>query len=164
MVLGAAQYNGTPSPVFAARLDHAVRLYQAGLAPFLVVTGGGAEGDLTTEAAAGRAYAIARGVAEDAILVEDRGRTTLQSLEAVGTMLRDRGATTVLVVSDRTHTLRVLRIATDQGLDVFASPAPDSPTDADLASRAAATVHELGALLLYFLGAGTLTFPDTAAS
>ena len=161
VVLGAAQYDGSPSPVFEARLDHAVGLYEAGLAPVLVVTGGRAEGDRTTEAAVGRAYALARGVPDSAILVEDRSRTTVQSLEAVGAMLRQRGLRNVVFVSDRTHMLRVLRIARDEGLTTHGSPTPDSPTDADLASRSSALLHELGALALYFVGAGTLTFPDT---
>ena len=89
--MGAAQYDGRPSPIFAARLDHAVELYRAGVAPRLVVTGGKADGDRTTEAATARAYAIARGVPADAILVEDRSRTTLESIRAVGDILRDHG-------------------------------------------------------------------------
>ena len=155
VVLGAAEYDGRPSPVFRARLDHAVSLYRAGLAPVLVVTGGKAAGDRTTEAAVAREFAIAEGVPSGSILVEDRGRTTLESLRTVGQMLRDRGARDVLFVSDRTHMLRVLRMARDQGLTSFGSPTTTSPTDADLISRADATIHELGALALYFLtGAG----------
>ena len=155
VVLGAAEYDGRPSPVFRARLDHAVSLYRAGLAPVLVVTGGKAAGDRTTEAAVARDFAIAQGVPAASILVEDRGRTTLESLRTVGGMLRDRGARNVLFVSDRTHMLRVLRIARDQGLTSFGSPTTTSPIDADLTSRADATLHELGALAFYFLtGAG----------
>src|SRR5262249_37848837 len=75
VVMGAAQYDGRPSPIFAARLDHAVSLYRAGIAPTLVVTGGKADGDRTTEAASARAYAIARGVPAAAILMEDQSRT-----------------------------------------------------------------------------------------
>lgn len=155
VVLGAAEYDGRPSPVFRARLDHAVSLYRAGLAPVLVVTGGKAAGDRTTEAAVAREFAIAEGVPSGSILVEDRGRTTLESLRTVGQMLRDRGARDVVFVSDRTHMLRVLRMARDQGLTSFGSPTTTSPTDADVISRADATLHELGALALYFLtGAG----------
>jgi uncharacterized SAM-binding protein YcdF (DUF218 family) len=155
VVLGAAEYDGRPSPVFRARLDHAVSLYRAGLAPVLVVTGGKAAGDWTTEAAVAREFAIAEGVPSGSILVEDRGRTTLESLRTVGQMLRDRGARDVVFVSDRTHMLRVLRMARDQGLTSFGSPTTTSPTDADVISRADATLHELGALALYFLtGAG----------
>jgi uncharacterized SAM-binding protein YcdF (DUF218 family) len=150
VVLGAAQFNGTPSPVYAARLDHAVALYLHGTAPFLVVTGGKAEGDRTTEAAAGRAYALARGVPEDGILVEDTGRTTLESLERVAAILRARGIRDAVFVSDPTHMLRVLRIAKDLGLIAWGSPTPTSRIELDSSRKVDATIHELGALALYF--------------
>ena len=151
VVLGAAQYDGTPSPVFAARLDHAVALYLAGLAPNLVVTGGKQDGDRTTEAAAARAYAVARGVPESAILVEDASRTTLESMRAVVTILRDRGIGDALFVSDPTHMLRVLRIAEDEGIRGWGSPTRTSPVASDVGLRIDATLHELGALAQYFL-------------
>jgi uncharacterized SAM-binding protein YcdF (DUF218 family) len=155
VVMGAAEYDGRPSPVFRARLDHAVSLYRDGLAPVLVVTGGKAEGDRTTEAAVARDFAISAGVPADSILVEDRGRTTLESIRTVGDILRARGVRDVLFVSDRAHMLRVLRMARDQGLTSYGSPTTTSPIDADVTSRADATVHELGALAFYFItGAG----------
>ena len=150
VVLGAAQFNGTPSPVYAARLDHAVALYLHGTAPFLVVTGGKAEGDRTTEAAAGRAYALARGVPDADILVEDSGRTTLESLDRVGAILKARGINDAVFVSDPTHMLRVLRIAKDLGLTAWGSPTPTSRIELDGSRKIDATVHELGALALYF--------------
>jgi uncharacterized SAM-binding protein YcdF (DUF218 family) len=150
VVLGAAQFNGTPSPVYAARLDHAVALYLHGVAPFLVVTGGKAEGDRTTEAAAGRAYALARGVPDDRILVEDGGRTTLDSLDAVAVILKGQGIHDAVFVSDPTHMLRVLRIAQDLGLTAWGSPTPTSRIEQDRSRKIDATVHELGALALYF--------------
>ncbi|HEX5823064.1 MAG TPA: YdcF family protein [Candidatus Limnocylindrales bacterium] len=151
VVLGAAQYDGRPSPVFRARLDHAVDLYEAGVARFLVVTGGKAQGDRTTEAAAARAFAIARGVPASAILVEDRGRTTLESLHAVAALLQAHDLSSAVFVSDRTHMLRVLRIARDQGITAYGSPTSTSPTDATFLTRADATIHELGALTIYFV-------------
>jgi uncharacterized SAM-binding protein YcdF (DUF218 family) len=151
VVLGAAEYDGRPSPVFRARLDHAVSLYKAGLAPFLVVTGGKASGDRTTEAAVAREFAIGHGVPDEAILVEDRGRTTLESLRSVGDMLRRRGMRDAVFVSDRAHMLRVLRMARDQGLTSFGSPTTTSPIDAEVGRRVDATVHELGALAFYFI-------------
>ena len=154
VVLGAAQYNGVPSPIYRARLDHAIQLYEEGLAPAILMTGGKLPGDKTTEAGAGRAYAIDRGVPADAILVEDQGRTTLESLRTVGDMLRDRDLRTAVFVSDRTHMLRVLRIARDEGIDGFGSPTRTSPIDSSPAERLRATIHEIGALGLYFL-AGT---------
>jgi len=155
VVLGAAQYDGRPSPVFRARLDHAVDLYEAGVARYLVVTGGKAEGDRTTEGAAAQAFAIARGVPASAILVEDRSRTTLESLHTVAAMLRERKLSTAIFVSDRTHMLRVLRIARDEGITAYGSPTATSPTDATFLSRADATIHELGALTLYFISGQT---------
>jgi uncharacterized SAM-binding protein YcdF (DUF218 family) len=157
VVLGAAQYDGRPSGVFAARLDHAVQLYLAGTAPWLVVTGGKLPGDRTTEAAVARAYALERGVPPDRILVEDAGRSTLESLRSVGVILRDHGIRDAVFVSDRTHMLRVLRMARDQGIVAFGSPTTTSPSDANPQLRFAATLHELGALGLYFLAGSEST-------
>jgi uncharacterized SAM-binding protein YcdF (DUF218 family) len=151
VVLGAAQYDGRPSPVFRARLSHAVRLYHDGVAPILVVTGGKLPGDRTTEAAAARAYALDHDVPDSAIVVEDQGRTTLESLRAVGSLLRDRGLGTAVFVSDRTHMLRVLRMAGDQGIDAYGSPTTTSPSEASLAERVKDTIHEMGGLGHYFL-------------
>jgi uncharacterized SAM-binding protein YcdF (DUF218 family) len=155
VVLGAAQYDGRPSPVFRARLEHAVTLYLDGLAPFLVVTGGKAAGDRTTEADAARRYALERGVPSSAILVEDRGRTTLESLRAVGVALRERGLTEAVFVSDRTHMLRVLRMARDQGIRSWGSPTTTSPVDADPQRWLRAAAHEVAALGAYFITGGT---------
>src|SRR4029078_5160586 len=130
VVLGAAQYNGVPSPLYRARLDHAIHLFQEGLAPKIVMTGGKLPGDKTTEAEAGRAYAISKGVPEDAILVEDHGGTTLESLRTVSRMLTDRGLHSAVFVSDRTHMLRVLRIAHDEGLEAYGAPTRTRPIDA----------------------------------
>lgn len=154
VVMGAAQYDGRPSPVFQARLDHAVALYKAGVAPILFVTGGKAEGDRTTEAASARAYAIARGVPSDAIMSEDRSRTTLESIRAVGRLMREHDLTSAVFVSDRPHMLRVLRMAADDGITAFGSPTTTSPIEADPIKQADATVHELLALAQYFLVGG----------
>lgn len=154
VVMGAAQYDGRPSPIFAARLDHAVSLYLAGVAPVLVMTGGKADGDRTTEAASGRAYAIARGVPPDAILTEDRSRTTQESIRSVSALLRKERLASAVFVSDRPHMLRVLRMARDEGVDAWGSPTTTSPIENDTVGRMDATIHELGALAGYFL-AGT---------
>ena len=150
VVLGAAQYDGRPSPVFAARLDHAVALYLTGAYRFLVVTGGMAVGDRTTEAAVAQTYALDRGVPADRILVEDRGRTTLESLEAVAVILRGRAITDAVFVSDPPHMLRVLRMAADLGITAWGSPTPTSQIAASPSRLAGAYIHELGAMALYF--------------
>jgi uncharacterized SAM-binding protein YcdF (DUF218 family) len=164
VVLGAAQFNGTPSPVFAARLDHAVSLYLAGLAPYVVATGGKLDGDRWTEAEVARAYAIERGVPESAILMENEGRTTLESIVRVAEILRSRGIDDAVFVSDPSHMLRVLRIAADRGLTAWGSPARTSPRDIGMERRIRATVHELGALALYLVagqGSGAGSGPST---
>jgi uncharacterized SAM-binding protein YcdF (DUF218 family) len=160
VVLGAAQFDGHPSPVFAARLDHAVALYHEGLAPILVVTGGKAVGDRTTEAAVARAYAVARGVPGSAILAEDRGRTTLESLEAVGAIFRAHALHSAVFVSDRSHMLRVLRMASDQGITAWGSPTTTSPVEQELGREVRAFAHEVGALIEYYVGGGRLLSDD----
>ncbi len=152
VVLGAAQYDGSPSPVLRARLDHAIDLFRSGIAPTLVVTGGKLQADRTTEAGTARAYAVKHGISEAAILMEDRGTSTLESLDSVADILRARGLRSAVFVSDRTHMLRVLRIALDHGIVAWGSPTTTSPTDATLPARAEATVHELGGLATWFLG------------
>ncbi len=150
VVLGAAHYGEQPSAVFAARLDHAVELWLQGVAPYLVVTGGMAPGDTTAEADVARAYAEHRGVPADAILEERTGRDTAGSLRNVAAVLSARGLHAALFVSDRTHMLRVLRVAADLGIRAYGSPTATSPTDRDPRAWVDATVHELGALALYF--------------
>lgn len=160
VVMGAAQYDGRPSPVFAARLDHAIDLWKEGLAPYLVVTGGRQQGDRMTEAATARAYAMARGVPGSAILAEDTGSTTLGSLANVATILRDHDLRSALFVSDRTHLLRVLRIARDEGITGYGSPTTTSPSDATVERTLDALVHELGALAYYALTGQGGTQPE----
>jgi uncharacterized SAM-binding protein YcdF (DUF218 family) len=126
VVLGAAQYDGVPSPVLAARLDHALELWQDGYAPVIVVTGGKQEGDRFTEATAAANYLIERGVPDDAILREVDGTSTWESLAASARFLRERGLEDVLIVSDPYHVLRSVETARELGLDARGSPA-DSP-------------------------------------
>jgi uncharacterized SAM-binding protein YcdF (DUF218 family) len=149
VVLGAAQYDGRPSPVFAARIDHAVDEFLTGDYRYLVVTGGKAEGDRTTEAALARQAAIARGVPDDRILVEDEGRTTLGSMVSVVRILAAHGIKDAVFVSDPTHLLRILRMAHDLGLEGWGSPTTSSPVASDPSRLARAYAHELGALALY---------------
>jgi uncharacterized SAM-binding protein YcdF (DUF218 family) len=163
VVLGAAQFNGRPSDVFEARLEHAVALWDEGLADWFVVTGGKLPNDDTTEADVARGWAIAHGVPPNQILFEDRGRTTLESLEAVRTIFRDEDLQTGLFVSDETHMLRVLRIAADLGIEAFSSPTRTSPSDLDESRRRSAIVHEIAGLAAYYVGGGSV-FGDAATS
>ena len=151
VVLGAAQYNGRPSPVLAARLDHAIELYKDGDAPWFIVTGGKLPGDRTTEAATERAYAIANGVPAAAILGESTGGTTLESMKNIRELFTAHGLNSAVFVSDRSHMLRVLRLAQDQDIEAWASPTETSPDDLDPTLRWDSMLHELGAFALYFL-------------
>ena len=156
VVLGAAQFNGRPSDVFEARLQHAVALWKDGVAEYLVVTGGKLPADRTTEAAAAQQWAIANGVPRSAILAEDSGRTTLESLENVRSIFRREGLQTAVFVSDETHMLRVLRMASDLGMTAWGSPTRTSPADLDEGRRRRAMLHELAGLARYYIGGGGL--------
>ena len=129
VVLGAAQYDGRPSPVLAARLDHAADLYGRGLAPVVVVTGGRAEGDRFTESSASARYLHTKGVPDDAILREVQGRNSWQSLAASARFLRARGITDVVLVSDPFHAARINGIAEELGLVAATSPTRTSPIE-----------------------------------
>ena len=154
VVLGAAQFNGQPGGVFEARLEHAVDLWKQGLAPYLIVTGGKLPADITTEAATARAWAIAHGVPKASILGENLGRNTLESMDGVAAILRAHDLHRVLFVSDRTHMLRVLRMARDLGITGFGSPTPTSPTDLEADRRWRSIAHELAGLAAYYVGGG----------
>ena len=126
VVLGAAQYDGRPSPQLASRLDHALELYEAGLAPVVMVTGGNQPGDRFTEAEASANYLVDRGVPESAIMREDAGHTTFESLAAAADQLLAADLDDVVVVTDPYHSLRSKLIAEEVGLDASVSPTPTS--------------------------------------
>jgi uncharacterized SAM-binding protein YcdF (DUF218 family) len=127
VVLGAAQYAGRPSPVLRARLDHALDLWNRRLASLLILTGGTGPGDTTSEAAVGRNYARRHGVPDTAILIENEGRTTSESMRAVAGMLEARGLQTALLVSDPFHMLRLRILARRFGFTPYTSPTQTSP-------------------------------------
>ena len=131
VVLGAAQYVGRPSPVLRARLDHALSLWQRGLAPVLIFTGGTGAGDTTSEAAVSRVYALKHGVPDTAILMENRGKTTRQSLAAVSAIMEARQMRTAILVSDPFHMLRLRILSTQYGVDAYTSPTQTSPISAN---------------------------------
>ncbi len=127
VVLGAAQYNGIPSPDLKARLNHAYDLWQHHLSDVIVVTGGKQPGDRFTEAEASADFLAAKGVPQDAILREVSGRNSWQSLESTSAFLMARGRTTVLLVSDPYHDKRIALMAGELGLRPYVSPTRSSP-------------------------------------
>jgi uncharacterized SAM-binding protein YcdF (DUF218 family) len=143
VVLGAAQYEGRPSPIYLARLEHALQLYRDGVAPLLVMTGGrGVPGERWTEGAAGRRWAEAHGVPADRILVEESSRNTYQNLIGVSGLLRPKGLDRVVLVSDPFHMFRAMAQAREVGLQPHPSPTRSSPISADPAKLAAAVLRE----------------------
>jgi uncharacterized SAM-binding protein YcdF (DUF218 family) len=127
VVLGAAQYDGRPSPVLRARVDHAVELYERGLAPLLILTGGVGRGDTVSEAVVGSRYAARRGVPAQALMVERHGLRTTESMRAVARFMEHEGLESAILVSDPFHMLRLRIIARRHGIEAVSSPTRTSP-------------------------------------
>lgn len=131
VVLGAAQYNGEPSPVLKARLDHAADLYKRRMAPVVVVTGGAQEGDANTEASASAAYLAGKGVPDEVVLREVQGRNSWSSLQASARFMKQRDIQKIILVSDPFHSARIRQMAADLGLEPLVSPTKTSPIKGD---------------------------------
>lgn len=151
-VFGAAEYNGTPSPVFQARLDHAFDLEERGLAPILITTGGSGGDPRFTEAGVGRDYLVQKGVAAQKILADPRSQTTYEIVQAVARLLKQRRQTTCIAVSDGFHLYRIKLLFRSQGITAYGSPAPASPIEADPAERTLHSLRETAVVSLWYLG------------
>jgi len=123
-IFGAAEYDGHPSPVFRARLDHGLALYRQGFAPMIVTRGGGAEEDSHSEGGVGHDYLLAHGVPESRIIAETQSSNTKESVERLGVIARANHLQRIVVVSDGTHLFRIHVLCAAEGLDVFTSPRP----------------------------------------
>jgi uncharacterized SAM-binding protein YcdF (DUF218 family) len=150
VVLGAAQYDGEPSPIFKARLDQAAYLYREGFSTTVIVTGGKQEGDRFTEAEAGADYLVSQGVPSEAFLLENQGSTTLESLREVRELADEHGIESVLLVSDPMHSERIKRIAGDLGFsDVYSSPASYISLNRSRATKARELAREVASIIAY---------------
>jgi uncharacterized SAM-binding protein YcdF (DUF218 family) len=151
VVLGAAQYDGKPSPIFEARLNHAAYLYDTGVSNMIIVTGGKAEGDRFSEAEAGRLYLTEqRGVAADRIIGEDQGTTTLESLEGVWDLAQPLDITSVLLVSDPMHSERIKMIAGALGFEeTYASRVSYQELDRSRETKAKELLREVVSIINY---------------
>jgi uncharacterized SAM-binding protein YcdF (DUF218 family) len=149
VVLGAAQYNGRPSPVLRARLDRTIEVWRDGVAPLVVVTGGRLTGDAFTEAEAGRDYLIEHGVPESAILMENEAHDSWESMQGVARILEERGLSTVLLVSDGFHLLRVKLMARDLGLTAYVTAAGQSPIRSGSPSELGYAVREVAGIAVF---------------
>lgn len=150
LVLGAAQYDGRPSAWFAARLDHAARLYQQGVASRIVTVGGKALGDRYTEAEAGKNYLSGKyNIPDTAIVDIDQGRDTLTSAVAFKQRAGEQGWDSTVVVTDPGHSLRATRMVQDQGLEAWSSPTRQGPSVSTRKVQANTILHETGGLVFY---------------
>lgn len=150
VVLGAAQYNGRPSPLFKGRLDHALLLWQQGRAGLVLTVGSNQPGDVTTEAQSGRDYLVSHGVPASGVLALPVGHTTFDSLQAAAGALHDRGLTSAFLVSDPWHNARIEAIASDVGIAGYAS-ATWTSADTTEETRGRAYLRETFAYLYYRL-------------
>ncbi|MFP5276487.1 MAG: YdcF family protein [Acidobacteriota bacterium] len=148
-VLGAAEYDGHPSPVFRARLDHAVELYRQGIAP-IVIPIGGAGGDQYSEGAVGKTYLESRGVPEQNIIAETHSTNTEQSARRLAVIARANGFRRLVVVSDGTHLFRIHALCAANGLDVLTSPRERGSVE-DSSLEAQRIVHEMLSYTLWRL-------------
>ena len=151
VVLGTQEYSGWPSPPFSARLDHALSLYEEGLAPLVIVAGGDPEGDSYTEAAAGARYLEYQGLPPDALLAVG-GDNTYENLREVKALAEREGLESVLLVSERFHMLRSLAMANDLGIQAYGSPTSTSSRDHNPVLRFYYTLREVAAYTAYMLG------------
>ena len=147
VVLGASQFDGRPSSVLEARLEHAKRLYEAGVAPRVVTVGGGRPGDRFTEAQAGQAYLQERGV--DEVVAVGTGANTLQSLEAAAEVFAEQGWTSAVLVTDPWHSLRSRSMAREQGLEAVTSPTRAGPSVRTRGTQVRYILRETAAFLYW---------------
>jgi uncharacterized SAM-binding protein YcdF (DUF218 family) len=149
VVLGSAQYNGVPSSIFAARLEHALALYHDGVAPVVVTVGGKKSGDQFTEAEAGRDYLADAGIPSDALLAVPGGVDTLESMRLVAAAFRERGWASAVLVTDPWHAMRAERMAEDSGIDAESSPTRQGPAVQTRTTQFKYILRETAAYLLY---------------
>ena len=135
VVLGAAQYNGRPSPVLKARLDHAFDLYRKGYARTIITTGSYGPDPNFSEAQVSTKYLMQRGMDSSNIITDQGGGSTYDSIDAASGLLKAKGWKTALVVSDGFHLYRVKRMFTDKGIVAYTSPAPNSPIEVASSQR-----------------------------
>lgn len=161
VVLGAAQYDGRPSSILQARLDHAGRLYRQAVAPVVVTVGGRRTGDNFTEAEAGRRYLVQAGLPAAAVVAVEAGADTLTSLQAVAAAAREHGWRSAVIVSDPWHSLRARTMARDAGLAARTSPTRSGPVVQTRQTQARYILRETAAMLYYRLTHAPAETPST---
>jgi len=151
VILGAAEYNGAPSPVLKARLEHALELENRNLAPLIITTGGSGGDRHFTEGGVARDYLVQQGVAEAKIIAETRSTISYGSVKAVAQILAQHHAKTCIVVSDGFHIYRVKLMFRDLGVTAYGSPAPESPIEEDPTLQVLYSLRETVVTTLWYL-------------
>ena len=126
VVFGAAEYSGRPSPVYRARLDHAFDLFEKGVAPVVITTGGAAADPSFSEGGVGHDYLMHRGIPDASLIEETQGSDTAQSAERIGVIMRTNHMHSCVAVSDAYHVFRIRKLLEHEGMQVYVSPRPDS--------------------------------------
>jgi uncharacterized SAM-binding protein YcdF (DUF218 family) len=126
VVFGAAQYDGHPSPVFRARLDHAFELFQQHLAPVVLTTGGSGSDPSFSEGGVGHDYLVHRGIPESSVIAETQASDTAESAKRLAVIMRENHMSSCIAVSDAYHVFRIRNLLEHEGIRVYVSPRPDS--------------------------------------
>jgi len=151
LVLGASQWNGEPSPVFKSRLDHAYGLYRDGYADSIILTGGTGKGEEISEAAAGKKYLVKKGIDGFKIFMEEKGRTSWQSLNEADKILKEHNFKSVILVSDGFHVMRLKKMTEDLGINSYGSPVKNGPVNNNWRALFKYVVRESVVYVLYLL-------------
>ena len=151
VVLGASQWNGKPSPVFKARLDHALDLYNKNLSQNIILTGGVGENEILSEAQVGKNYLVNKGINEKNIFTENIGLTSWQSLNEVVKILDSLDLNSIILTSDGFHIMRLKKMAKDLKIEAYSSPAPNSPIAKNKFIELKYILRETGVFFLYLL-------------
>ena len=148
VVFGAAEYDGRPSPVYKARLDHAAQLYHSGLAPIVITTGGAGDDPRFSEGSVGREYLRTLGIPDAQLIAETQSPDTAESARRVANIMRVNGMHSCLAVSDGYHMFRIKRMLGREGVTVFGSPRPNSKPQT-FWKRQSAVLHEIGSYTVW---------------
>jgi uncharacterized SAM-binding protein YcdF (DUF218 family) len=151
VIFGAAEYSGHPSPVYRARLDHGYELFQKGMAPVVITTGGSAQDPEFSEGGVGRDYLLRRGVPEQALIAETQGSDTAQSAARVANIMRANGMRSCIAVSDVYHVFRIRALLEHEGVQVELAPRPES-RPRHLWDRFGAVMREAASYLVWKVG------------
>ncbi|MGZ4836579.1 MAG: YdcF family protein [Terriglobales bacterium] len=151
VIFGAAEYVGRPSPVYRARLDHGYELFQKGMAPVVITTGGAAQDPDFSEGGVGRDYLLRHGVPEQALIAETQGSDTAQSAERVANIMRANGMRNCIAVSDAYHVFRIRALLEHEGVQVELAPRPES-RPRSLGERFVAVMREAVSYLVWEAG------------